>query len=120
MVSLKTIIKKRERLTRDWTKPRCTHTSSKAKGRLTALRIVSCFVPVPTGLQVRQSVVKLSVNCLNLLCFPLQLVSQVCKVSAPVPEMNRNLVLSKLHAENHPTCLSHTFSRSNYFILFSL
>lgn len=122
MVSLKTIIKKKKRLTRDWTKPRCKHTSSKAKGHLKLSELSHVVSPSANRVTSRQSVVKSSVNCFLFVffcVFLLQLVSHVCKVSAPVPEMNRNLVLSKLPAENQSTCQSHTFSRSNYFILSS-
>ncbi len=66
--------------------------------------------PVPTGLQVAKVLsnrlwIVFFLFCF-FLCFLLQLVSHICKVSAPVPEMNRNLVLSKLTAENQLTCHS--------------
>lgn len=105
MLSFKTIIKKKKtRLTQDWTKPRCKHTSSKAKWRLKLSELSHVVSPPPPQCQQGYKSPKCCQNRLWILFFSflLQLVSHhVCKLSAPVPEMNRNVVCTKPPAEKH-------------------
>lgn len=85
--------RERERLTGDWTKPRCEYTSFKAKGHL-KLAELSHVLPPPHPTQSQQGYK--SPNCCHIVCELFQsFVSHICKVSAPVPEMNRNLVFTK-------------------------
>lgn len=85
--------RERERLTGDWTKPRCEYTSFKAKGHL-KLAELSHVLPPPHPTQSQQGYK--SPNCCHIVCELFRsFVSHICKVSAPVPEMNRNLVFTK-------------------------
>lgn len=121
MVSLKTIIHKKDETCTGLDQAKMWSRIVRGRRPPEALRLVSCVIP-PSANRVtsHQSVVKLSVNCLNLLRFLLQRVFRVCKVSALVPDVNRNLAFTNLPAENHSSCVSHTFSRSDISCLHHL